>query len=206
MKNVIMLLMILMTISCNSEKKQHKLLSLEELNDAEYYFGLDELENVKEIDSVYVYLVKEEDLNSDNKLPDELLKYENIQLLSFRNLSLTKLNFHDLIHFQNLQNLNLSRNKLDKIDKEISELKNLKVLSIEENNISELPDELHQLTKLEKLYIGYNPISSEELLKFLSKKDPKLTIYAEKQIVIDSAFLQLSDEEMMNLYDSLGGY
>ncbi|NMM50906.1 leucine-rich repeat domain-containing protein, partial [Marinigracilibium pacificum] len=165
MKNVLILFVILLTIACGSETKKYKLLSSEELNDAELYFGIEDLKNAKDMDSVYVFLVKEEDLKSDSYLRDEIFKYRNIQDLSFRRLSLKEIKYSDLKKFPNLQNLDYANNNLIEITSEIKSLKNLKELNLEYNDISELPDELHQLTKLEKLYIGYNPISSEELLK-----------------------------------------
>lgn len=62
--------------------------------------------------------------------------------------------------FPNLQELNLSKNRLKEIPPEIQMLKNLKKLSLFKNRIEALPPEIGELENLEELIINNNELET----------------------------------------------
>jgi len=57
-----------------------------------------------------------------------------------------------------LEILDISRNKVRKISKEIKSLASLRVFSIVHNRVDDLPPELCEMTKLQILKIAENPL------------------------------------------------
>ena len=61
--------------------------------------------------------------------------------------------------------LNLFRNQLTTLLKEIGDLTNLTYLNLEYNKLTTLPKEIGNLTSLKELYLGGNNFSPEEKQK-----------------------------------------
>lgn len=81
--------------------------------------------------------------------------------LSYKDLSTEKVNrlLKKESRFKNIEELNLSGNKLDEIPQEIFDLKNLKILYLNNNLINSIPDEIKRLTNLKSLSLSGNRIS-----------------------------------------------
>ena len=72
---------------------------------------------------------------------------------------------------QNLKTLNLSRNKLEKIHREIYELRNLSSLNVSFNKISEIPRQVKRLKKLKSINLSNNKNCSIKNIKFIERLD-----------------------------------
>jgi hypothetical protein len=101
--------------------------------------------------------------NSIVESPNNLYFFEWDNLEDMTKLSLN--NFENLTsippeisNLTNLQELNLSRNKIKAIPPEISNLTNLKYLRLSNNEIEIIPPEISNLTNLQELRLSYNKI------------------------------------------------
>ena len=68
------------------------------------------------------------------------------------------LNLKQLLHLNQLEILDLSRNKLQKIPEEISNMTALRVLSVQHNRLENLPLCLAELSTLQILKVAGNPL------------------------------------------------
>ena len=110
-----------------------QLLSKDSLKNLPTYSSLEEA--LKEPDKVIKLSLKKQKLT---ELPEEVLKFKNLQSLSLRNNKLTAFP-RELKQLQYLQELDLSRNKMDTIYPEIGELTQLYYLNMNNNELSVLP-------------------------------------------------------------------
>ena len=90
-----------------------------------------------------------------NQLVDIVLPSVESLDLSSRNLSL--LDDSDAALYSNLKYLDIRRNKISKIPKNLSTLKKLKILVMSENHLKSLPDHMENLSSLTTLDISKNP-------------------------------------------------
>jgi Leucine-rich repeat (LRR) protein len=82
--------------------------------------------------------------------------------MAVRRFSFVKMNISrippEIFELENLEELDLSKNKIKKIPPEIKHLKKLKILNLSKNQLEELPAELGELEQLEKLDVSRNNI------------------------------------------------
>lgn len=176
----IFLFLILLT-SCN--KKQEKILTLNELQNQKVYRQLDSLP--KNLELVYRVDLSENNLNT---IPKIIFKMPNLQELNVSQNYLTELNH--LEELQNLQFLNIGMNNFKTFPNEITKLKNLKTLDIWWNDIKTFPEQfyknninieeldltsmfefdfsinlpkIHRFKNLKRLNLGNNPIKNLDL-------------------------------------------
>lgn len=192
-------------LACNSTKNNEqnkvKILSEEELDNAEIYSGFTEADAVPK-DSVFWISIKEDQKGPLERLPEKLLQYPHLQVLMIKYSSLKELTPNVLKKLINLQELYLSNNDLEQLPKEIGELKYLTYLDIQGNGIKEFPKEMTQLKKLKEIRINYTPIS-EASLKMMLEAVPDITIYGIEHVVVDSMYFTRTEEEWMHLMDSI---
>ncbi len=82
---------------------------------------------------------------------------------------------------KDVEELDLSDNKLTSLPPEITQLSKLRILNIEYNELTDLPAELGQLTALEELYLGHNELS--ELPASLSQLKHLRKLYLPSNLV-----------------------
>jgi len=82
--------------------------------------------------------------------------------LTVRRLSLVKAKLtqfpKEIFEFENLEELDLSRNNIRDIPPQIEKLKKLRVLNLSKNKIESMPEEIGKLKKLVKLDVSRNPL------------------------------------------------
>lgn len=151
------------------------------------YYSLSEAK--KEPLKVEILLLQKEKLG---RLPDSLFIFENLRQLDLSKNRIDLLG-QELGDLSSLEKLDLSKNEIRIIPPQIGKLTLLRELNLEKNNILELPEEIGNLTKLEVLSISGNPISElpQSLLKLTSLK------------TIDLRQLELPDEQVKNLHEAI---
>lgn len=103
------------------------------------------------------------------KFPKDVLKDKSVVVLNLSDNELTgaiPAEIHDL---SNLEELNLSNNRMTGIPAEVGQLRKLKVLNYANNQITGLPMELGNLTQLEVLDLSGNNVSQQDLAKIRAK-------------------------------------
>lgn len=192
-------------LACNGEKEneqnQIKILSEEELDNAELYMGFKEAEAVPK-DSVFKLSLGGYDEEKIETLPEKLLDYPYLQVLLIAQSSLKELTPNILKELLNLQKLYLYDNELEVLPKEIGELKHLTYLDILGNDITEFPKEMTRLKKLKEIRINYTPISDASL-KMMMEAVPGITIYGIEHVVVDSLYFTRTEEDWGMLIDSI---
>ncbi len=201
----ILFINLIFLLGCNGTKKneqnQVKILSEEELDNAELYRGFEEADAVPK-DSVFKLNLGGYDREPIESLPEKLAEYPNLQVLLIKRSSLKILNSYILKELINLQILVLSHNDLEKLPKEICKLKHLTYLDIQGNNITEFPEEMAQLKKLKEIRINYTPISDASL-KMMLEAIPEIKIYGIEHVVVDSIYFTRTEEDWGMLIDSI---
>lgn len=136
LSHLIIILTFLNLLSCTTKKQDDQsiiLFSLEELSQQKIYNDTNSLP--KNLDSVYRLDLSEKQLK---KIPEIVSKLHNLQEL---NLSQNKLsNLNGVENLNNLQVLNIGMNDFKIFPIEITKFKNLKSLSIWWNDITTFPD------------------------------------------------------------------
>jgi len=165
-----------------------------------------------------------------NKIPQQVLQFKNLQILSLLNNKLSKLP-KEISELKSLQSLDLSFNQLSELPKEISELKrlqelslrynklseigklkNLQTLDLSSNQLSELPKKIGELKSLQTLDLSYNLLSElpNEIgeLKSLQLLDLGYNKFSEfpKEIgeLKGLQILDLSDNQLSELPKEIG--
>ncbi len=201
----ILFISLIFLLACNGTKesgqRQIKVLSEEELDNAELYMGFEEADAVPK-DSVFKLSIGGYDEEPIPNLPVKLLEYPNLQVLLIGRSSLKELTPIILKNLVNLQDLYISNNVLEEIPKEIGELKHLTYLDIQGNSITAFPNEMAQLKKLKEIRINYTPISDASL-KMMLEAIPEIKIYGIEHVVVDSMYFARTEEEWMHLMDSI---
>jgi Leucine-rich repeat (LRR) protein len=96
-------------------------------------------------------------INVDGKISNVIVRnLPNLFGLDIDRCNITKIKFENL---NNVRELSMTNNNLDKIDSNIVGLKSLERLNIENNNISEIPNTICLLTNLKILNLEANNIS-----------------------------------------------
>ena len=115
----------------------------------------------KDLDTCYIFNGLEEALKAD---PEgvRILKIQKHKLKEFPKA---------ILQFKNLQHLDLSKNKIETVPAEISNLTKLEYLSIGKNNLNEFPEGIVELANLKKLILNQNLIPT---IPFLIKNLQKL--------------------------------
>ena len=184
-----------------NRQNQVKTLSQEELDDAEIFLGFEETNAISK-DSVFILSLGGYNSEAIPNLPEKLLEYPYLQSLFITNCSLQELNPNILKKLVNLQELYLYDNELKKLPKEIGELKHLTYLDIQGNDIAEFLKEMTQLKKLKEIRINYTPIS-EASLKMMLEAIPGITINGIEHVVVDSMYFARTEEQWIQLMDSI---
>jgi len=225
-KQLFLILVVMVLDSCQGKKAPLlPILGKEELKNTTLYRGFDEVKNVNK-DSVISFVIWGDTIK---QLPEELTEFRNLQDLSIIMASLEELTPSVLKQLTRLQKLsldnnsinnlpeeignleylnylNLQHNKIKTLPKEIGNLMNLEYLNLDGNfDLIELPKEMSNLKKLKVLHLGYVELPEEEIFK-LQKVLPNLKVTGVKGVILDSTYFSLTEEELMHLYDSLGGY
>ena len=86
--------------------------------------------------------------------------YPTITKLGFINCELQGLPEDLHRYFPNVQNLVLSRNKIEKLPEQLGDLSCLQTLRISHTRLRELPDSLGDLSNLSRLYCAYNKLKT----------------------------------------------
>jgi Leucine-rich repeat (LRR) protein len=146
---------------------------------------------LKEPDKVVRLHLKKLKLDS---IPPEVFSLPNLQELDVSRNRITYLS-PDIAKLKNLQVLNISSNKLEKLPHEIGELGNLKKLFANRNNIISLPPTIGELSQLRLLDLWSNDIGHfpEEMSKLTSLR--KLDL---RNIVINEENRKLLKEMLPN--------
>ncbi|MFQ3575878.1 MAG: leucine-rich repeat domain-containing protein [Cytophagales bacterium] len=115
--------------------------------------------------------------NKFTKFPDMLGKCTSLIQLDFSSNKLTELNGSTLKNLVFLQELNLAKNDIPALPKEIGELKKMKMLNLRGNALKVLPNTIGQLQELEVLDLSINEISvlPTEILNLKKLKSLYLT-------------------------------
>lgn len=148
--------------------------------------GFESLKHTEQFDPLKIRKLtlnhhRNEKLNTISKqksIPEEILKYKNLEELSFKSHLLDAFP-KGLCNLTKLEKLHLQDNKIKDIISEISNLKNLKHLNLSYNQISEWDDVFFTLIDLEVLDLDGNPIcSNPELVQKLKMlfQDTKLEL------------------------------
>ena len=105
-------------------------------------------------DSIYRLDLSKKKLNT---LPEEIKKFKNLQELNLSKNKLTDL--PNWFLFEDLRILNLSKNKIITFPSEIMKNTNLRHLFLGKNTLSEIPETIDKLQNLIILDLWYNPIT-----------------------------------------------
>ena len=99
----------------------------------------------------------------------------------------------------NIQNLDLSINKLTSISKEMGQLVNLKELNLSENQLISIPKEIGQLVNLQELYLYHNKLTfiPSEIGQLANLK--VLNLYGNQLTSIPKEIGQLINLQRVNL-------
>jgi len=98
--------------------------------------------------------------NKLEEFPTILNRIESLQKLDLSENSIVSFKDEDFSKLQNLEELNLSHNKLTYLPPSIGKLKKLKRLNLSGNRIKYLPKEFENLIALESLDLSGNPIEN----------------------------------------------
>lgn len=90
-------------------------------------------------------------------IPLKAMELKNLRILDCSNNQISS--FTVLCELPNLKTLNLKRNKIDCIPKQIGSLKNLEHLHLSDNDISIIPESLYNLSELKVLNLSSNIIA-----------------------------------------------
>ena len=89
------------------------------------------------------------------------MTYERYTRILGINLLREKLNLNmSIVQLENLQNLNLSDNKLTDVPKEIGNLHNLQILYLYNNKLMHVPKEIGNLQNLQLLHLSNNQLTN----------------------------------------------
>ena len=134
---------------------QAQLLSREELDSQKLYTSLEEA--LKEPDQVYRLALKR--LKKTDSLPDEIFLLKKLQELSVTKSKLQVIN-KNISQLTDLQYLNVDNNRLVKLPDEIAALVHLKKLVISRNVIYKLPETIGKMTALQEITAWGNDLYS----------------------------------------------
>ena len=159
-----------------------QLLSREELDRKKIFTSLQEA--LQEPDNVYRLSLKR--LKKTDSLPDEIFLLKNLQELTVTKSKLQKIN-RNIAQLTNLQYLNLDHNRLVKLPDELTCLVHLKKLVISRNMIYKLPEATGNMTALLEIVAWGNelyrlPESITALSETLKKLDLRQISFRKHEI------------------------
>ena len=97
-----------------------------------------------------------EQANEYRSIEEALREPKKVYKLNLENNSLTVLP-NQIEKLKNLQELNLKRNQLTHLPAAIGKLKNLQILNLHDNQLNTLPDQMRNLLQLDYLDLRHNP-------------------------------------------------
>lgn len=110
------------------------------------------------------------------KFPKEVLSRIDVVILDLSHNNLTGALPAEIRKLSNLEELNVSNNKMTGLPAEIGQLKKLLILNYANNQITGLPLELGNLTQLQVLDLSGNPNVSQHDLNLIRPKLPNTEI------------------------------
>jgi len=120
------------------------------------------LKNVQELE---ILKLGNSTINEIPEIPDEFKLFSRLRHFSLiRSMTVGGPNnfkspsFSKICSLKTLEELDLSKNKIDVIPKEIGNLKNLEILKLDENPIREISEEIKSLSRLRHLSIESNSL------------------------------------------------
>jgi len=122
------------------------------LSNAPTFYSLDEA--LKNPTQVYKFKMRRKGLE---KFPDEVFQFENLQVLDLSKNKISEIP-ENIKNLKNLQELRLSKNKIQVIPNELCELIFLKKLFLERNKITAIPSQIGNLKKLEIIDLWSNDV------------------------------------------------
>lgn len=152
-------------------------------------------------------------ISEGNKsLAEKYLKYWDEETLDLRGALEYVEQLTTISYYINLKELDISKNKIEKLPKNIGDLSNLKKLNISNNEIKKLPKEIENLKNLEVLNISYNKIELlnpnikflEKLNSFDASNNPLKELTKVISELNDLEFLNLSNTSILRLPDTFG--
>lgn len=105
-------------------------------------------------DSVYRLDLSKQKLD---KVPEELVKFKNLQQLDLSKNKLTEL--PNSFYFEDLRIIDLTKNKFEVFPAQLLNIKSIRNLFLGKNDIEIIPDKIGEMLNLIVLDLWYNPIS-----------------------------------------------
>ncbi len=153
-KTTLSILLVLLLFTHCSQSQDMKLLTMNELLNAEVYSSMEEALNSSE--PVYSLSLARQGLK---EVPKEILQLKNLQYLGLGDSDFGE--FPEIVlELEYLQELNIPAAGIKSIPENIQKLKHLKGISLHNNDLSELPEGLFMLTSLTSLSLGENNLET----------------------------------------------